>query len=99
MLCHVERSRDISNCLTARDSSAALGGVLHVNKVALLLAMFENARPLAGLHLLCKMINHARWHAFVRFARPVNVKVTQADDDPASGLGGSAPGNVVHNDF
>src|SRR5207248_3751692 len=33
-------------------ADAALYRVLHVNKIALLLAMFENARPLASLHLL-----------------------------------------------
>src|SRR5204863_4466022 len=86
-------------CSRVERANAALDSVLYVNKVALLLAMFENARPLAGLNLLRQMIHHARRHSFVRFARPVNVKVAQADNDPASGLGGSAPGNVVHDDF
>jgi hypothetical protein len=63
-------------------ANAAFDGVLHVNKVALLFAVFENARVLAGFHLLRQMINHARWHAFVRFTWPVNVEVTQTDDDP-----------------
>ena len=58
--------------------------------------MLENARRLAGFHLLRQMINHARRHAFVCFVRPVHVEVTQADDDPIGGLGSSAPGDIVH---
>ena len=64
----------------------SLHDVLHVNEIALLLAVFEDARALPGLHLLREMINHARGHAFVRFARAVNVEVTQPDDDPVRDL-------------
>ena len=63
-------------------ANAAFDGVLDVNKVAFLFAVFENARALAGFHLLRQMINHARRHALVCFARPVNVEVAQTDDDP-----------------
>ena len=43
-----------------------------------------------------KMIDHARRHAFVRFARTVNVEVTQADDDPILRFLRGALGEIVH---
>src|SRR6266498_3354724 len=72
-------------------ADAAFDSVLHVNKVAFLLAVLENPRSVTGLHLLRQMINHARGHSLVRFARSVNVEVTQADDDPIRRLAGGAP--------
>ena len=63
-------------------ADAALDDVFHVNEIALLLAVFENTRTLAGLHLFARVINHARGHAFVRLAWSVNIEVTQSDNDP-----------------
>src|SRR5262252_7624275 len=80
-------------------ADAAFDRVLHVNEITLLLAMFENARLLSGLHLLRQMINHARWHALVRFAWPVNVEVTQPEDNPVWILSGLAYRDVVHDYF
>src|SRR5438067_1458603 len=73
---------------------AAFDRILHINKITLLLAMFENALPLTRFHLLREMITHARGHALVRFAPPVNVEVTQADDEPVWVLLGAAHGDV-----
>src|SRR5207302_11519495 len=53
--------------------------ILHVNEIALLIALFKNARSLTDFHLLRQMINHARGHALVRLARTVNIEVAQAD--------------------
>ena len=61
--------------------------------------MLEDARPLAGFHLFGEMINHACGHAFVRFARAVNVEVTQPNDDPIGVLAGGARGDVVNDRF
>src|SRR5262249_49625106 len=85
--------------LSIARADAALHSVLDVNEFAFLLAVLENARPLAGLHLLRKMVNHTCWHSLVRFARSVNVEVTQPDDDPIRRLRGRAPRHVVHDDL
>src|SRR4029453_12510246 len=80
-------------------ANAAFDGVLHVYKIALLLAMFENSRSSSRFHLFREMINHARWDALVSFARSVNVEVTQTDDDPVRGLVCFADGDIVHDYF
>src|SRR5437870_6584655 len=91
----IERARlaraEIVNAarLRIQRADAPFDRVLHVNKIALLFAMLENARPLAGLHLLRQMMYHACLHAFVSFAWPVNVEITQADNDPIGRLGGA----------
>src|SRR5258707_7364896 len=41
--------------------------ILYIDEIAALVAVFENARALAGAHLPRQMINHARGHALVRF--------------------------------
>src|SRR5213079_2920998 len=53
-----------------------------IKRSSLTAAEFENARALAGAHLLRQMINHACGHAFVRFAWAINIEVTQAYNDP-----------------
>src|SRR5438067_1458606 len=63
-------------------ADAAFDRILHINKITLLLAMFENAWPLTRFHLLREMINHARGHALVRFARPVNIAMRSAQENP-----------------
>src|SRR5207302_10705174 len=49
-----------SALLRFQRENASLDHVFHINEIALLVALFENARPLARLHLLSEMINHAR---------------------------------------
>src|SRR6516225_5082267 len=70
-------------------ANGSFNSILHVNEIALLLAMLENARSLTRLYLLRQMINHARGDALVCFARSVNIEVTQPDHDPVRRLGGS----------
>src|SRR5438309_2677627 len=84
----VERARltgtEIVNSALLRfeRENASFHHVLHVNEIALLIALFENAWTLSRLHLLREMINHASGHAFVSLAWAVNVEVAQPDNDP-----------------
>src|SRR6266508_3055042 len=78
-------------------ANAAFDDVLHVHKIPLLLTVLKDARSLPRLYLARQMINHTGGHAFVSLARSINVEVTQAYDDPIRQLGGSAPGDIVHN--
>src|SRR5436189_4797818 len=75
--------------LSVERLNGAFNSVLHVNEIAFLLAVLKNARSFAGLYLLREMINHACGHAFVRFARSVNIEITQPDDDPVRRPGSS----------
>src|SRR6266550_1861527 len=73
--------------------------ILHINEIAALFAVFENARALASAHLLRQMINHACGHAFVRFARAINIEVTQSHDDPIRILAREPGGEIIHDRF
>src|SRR5207244_9973296 len=101
----VERTRlaraEIVNsaALGLESANAAFDDVLHVNKIAFLLAVLENARPLTGLHLARQMIHHAGGHALMCFPRTINIEVTQTDDDPTRRRGGSSCRDVVHDHF
>ena len=79
--------------------NAALHRILHIDEISFLLAVLENAGALAGFHLSGQMIDHAGGHALVRLARPINVEVTQPNNDPVRILSGFAHGDVVHDDF
>src|SRR5678815_106799 len=84
----VERSRlaraEIVNSALFRLQRAqrSLYNVFHVNEIPFLLAVFENSRALPLFNLPGEMQNHARGNAFVRFARTVNIEITQSDDLP-----------------
>src|SRR5258707_99847 len=84
-----------SAVLRIESANAAFDDVLHVNKIAFLLAVLENSRPLTGLHLPRQMIDHAGGHALVCFSRSINVEVTQANADPVRELGGSFPRDII----
>ena len=70
--------------------------VLHINEIALLFAVLEDARALTGGHLPRQVIDHARRHPFVRFARAVDVKKAQPDDHPIGLFISRATRDVVH---
>src|SRR5260370_14799971 len=84
----IERARlsgaEIVNSTPVRfeRENASFHHVLHINEIALLIAMLENARALPRLYLLREMINHARRNAFVPFARTITFEIAQPDDDP-----------------
>src|SRR6476620_5497751 len=80
-------------------ANCSIHHILHINEIAALFAVFENARALAGAHLLRQMINHACGHAFVRFARAINIEVTQAYNDPIRILTREPRGEIIHDRF
>src|SRR5207249_10154739 len=62
-----------STLLRFKRENASFHHVLHINEIALFIAVLKNARSLPLLHLLREVMNHARWNAFARFARTLYI--------------------------
>ncbi len=78
-----------------RGEDRAVHDVLHVNEIADLLAVLENARRLPAADLLRELQDHAGGRALVRLARAVDVEVAQADHDLRRIFARESPREIV----